>query len=92
MLKHIKYSIIILICSLLGCSHSMKQVLHDNFTDYTVSASVPPLRMPPGVVLPQKNNYFNIPNIIAAKSPEINLYPPGSFVYQAHTSRHDQGA
>ena len=89
MSKCIKYSSILFICSLLGCSHTMKQVLHDNFTDYTVSASVPPLRIPAGVALPKKNNYFNIPIILATKSANINLYPPGSFLYQAHTSTHD---
>ena len=69
-----------LACVLGGCSSTgLKKVFHDNFADYTPESSIPPLKLPPDVTLPEKDSYYDIPHLAAStEAPHVSLYPPGS--------------
>lgn len=81
----------LLFTSLVGCSQSMKKVLHDNFTDYTVGKSVPQLSLPKGVELPAKDNYYSIPDVpVKENTKKVSLYPPGSRLMQQKSNSKTQ--
>lgn len=74
-----RFIVLLLPVALMGCSYlSSQTILQNRNREYLHAASVPPLRIPPGVASSQLHSSYTVSNVqYSEAAKDVSLVPPG---------------